>query len=30
LYGAIFEIFTDQKTLKYIFTQKDLNMRQQR
>jgi hypothetical protein len=30
LYGAIFEIFTDHKSLKYIFTQKDLNMRQQR
>jgi hypothetical protein len=30
LYGATFEIFTDHKSLKYIFTQKDLNMRQRR
>jgi hypothetical protein len=26
LYEATFEIFTDHKSLKYIFTQKDLNM----
>jgi hypothetical protein len=30
LYGATFEIFTDHKSLKYIFMQKDLNMHQQR
>ena len=30
LYGQTFEIFTDHKSLKYIFTQKDLNMRQRR
>jgi hypothetical protein len=30
LYGAMFELFTDHKSLKYLFTQKDLNMRQQR
>jgi hypothetical protein len=30
LYGVIFEIFTDHKSLKYIFTQKYLNMRQRR
>jgi hypothetical protein len=30
LYGARCEIYTDHKSLKYIFTQKDLNMRQQR
>jgi hypothetical protein len=30
LYGGIFEIFTNHKSLKYIFTQKDLNMRQRR
>ena len=30
LYGARFEIFTDQKTLKYLFTQRDLNLRQRR
>jgi hypothetical protein len=28
LYGARCEIYTDHKSLKYIFTQKDLNMRQ--
>ena len=27
LYGVRCEIFTDHKSLKYIFTQKDLNMR---
>ena len=30
LYGAIFEIFTDHQSLKYIFTQTDLNLRQHR
>ena len=27
LYGARFEIFTDHKSLKYVFTQRDLNLR---
>jgi ribonuclease HI len=30
LYGAQFEVFTDHKSLKYIFSQKDLNLRQRR
>ena len=30
LLGEKFELFTDHKSLKYLFTQKDLNMRQQR
>ena len=30
LYGEKCEIYTDHKSLKYIFTQKDLNMRQKR
>ncbi|XP_077228493.1 uncharacterized protein LOC143861449 [Tasmannia lanceolata] len=30
LYGESCEIFTDHKSLKYIFTQKELNMRQRR
>ena len=30
LYGVKCEIFTHQKSLKYIFTQKELNMRQRR
>jgi hypothetical protein len=30
LMGAHFNIYTDHKTLKYIFTQADLNMRQRR
>ena len=30
LYGVRCEIFTDHKSLKYIFTQKELNMRQRR
>lgn len=30
LYGEQFEVYTDHKSLKYIFTQKDLNMRQRR
>ena len=28
LYGEQFEIYSDHKSLKYIFTQRDLNMRQ--
>ena len=27
LYGATFKLYTDHKSLKYIFTQKELNMR---
>ena len=30
LYGEQFEVFSDHKSLKYIFTQQDLNMRQRR
>ena len=30
LYGAKCEIYTDHQSLKYIFTQKELNMRQRR
>ena len=30
LYGEQFKVFSDHKTLKYIFTQLDLNMRQRR
>ena len=30
LYGERFKVFSDHKTLKYIFTQQDLNMRQRR
>ena len=30
LYGARFEIFTDHQSLKYIFTQRDLNLRQRK
>ena len=30
LYGAKCEIYTDHKSLKYLFTQKELNMRQRR
>ena len=30
LYGEQFEAFSDHKSLKYIFTQRDLNMRQHR
>ncbi|KAI5649734.1 hypothetical protein M9H77_35739 [Catharanthus roseus] len=30
LYRAKYEIFTDHKSLKYLFSQKDLNMRQRR
>ena len=28
LYGEQFEVFSDHKSLKYIFTQRDLNIRQ--
>ena len=28
LYGEQFEVFSNHKSLKYIFTQRDLNMRQ--
>ena len=27
LYGEQFEVFSDHKSLKYIFTQRDINMR---
>ena len=30
MYGVICEIFTDHKRLKYIFQQRDLNLRQRR
>ena len=30
LYGEQFEVFSNHKSLKYIFTQRDLNMRQSR
>jgi hypothetical protein len=30
LYGELSEIYTDHKSLKYLFTQKELNMRQRR
>ena len=30
LYSEQFEVFLDHKSLKYIFTQQDLNMRQRR
>ena len=30
LYGELFEVFSDHKSLNYIFTQRDLNMRQRR
>ena len=30
LYGAKCEVYTDHQSLKYIFTQKELNMRQRR
>ena len=30
LYGVHYDIYTDHKNLKYIFTQKELNMRQRR
>ena len=28
LYGEQFKVFSDHKSLRYIFTQRDLNMRQ--
>ncbi|XP_071909683.1 uncharacterized protein [Coffea arabica] len=30
LYGVTFEVFTDHKSLKYLFSQKELNLRQRR
>ncbi|PON79490.1 Ribonuclease H-like domain containing protein, partial [Parasponia andersonii] len=30
LYGVKFDIFSDHKSLKHLFTQKDLNLRQRR
>lgn len=30
LYGERFEVFSDHKSLKYLFSQKDLNLRQRR
>ena len=30
LYGAQFQIYSDHKSLKYLFTQRDLNLRQRR
>ena len=30
LYGEKFQVYSDHKSLKYIFTQKDLNLRQRR
>ena len=30
LYGITFEVFTDHKSLKYLFSQKELNLRQRR
>lgn len=30
LYGERFEIYTDHKSLKYLFSQKDINMKQRR
>ena len=30
LYGEQFEVYSDHESLKYIFTQQDLNMRQRR
>ena len=30
IYGVTCQIYTDHKSLKYIFTQKELNMRQRR
>ena len=30
LYGKQFEMYSDQKSIKYIFTQRDLNMRQRK
>ena len=30
LFGSIFDVFSDHKSLKYLFDQKELNMRQRR
>ena len=30
VYGEQFELFSDHKILRYIFTQRDLNMRQRK
>ena len=30
LYGVTFEVFTDHKSLKYLFNQRELNMRPRR
>ncbi|WP_227642569.1 Ty3/Gypsy family RNase HI domain-containing protein, partial [Klebsiella pneumoniae] len=30
LFGEKFEVYSDHKSLKYVFTQRDLNMRQRR
>jgi hypothetical protein len=30
LYGVTFEVFSDHKSLKYLFNKKELNMRQRR
>ena len=30
LYGAKFEVYSNHKSLKYLFTQRDLNLRQRR
>jgi len=30
LYGSRFNVFSDHKSLKYLFDQKELNMRQRR
>jgi len=30
LYGALFQVFSNHKSLKYLFDQKELNMRQRR
>ena len=30
LYGVTFEVFTDHKSLKYLFSKKELNLRQRR
>ena len=30
MYGVTFEVFSDHKSLKYLFNQKELNMRQRR
>ena len=30
MYGVTFEVFTDHKSLKYLFSQKELNLRHRR